>query len=245
MHNPDFQALESAWRGLHFLVNNTETDEMLKIRVLNVSKKELHKTLKRYKGTNWDQSPIFKRIYEQEFGQLGGEPYGCLVGDYYFDHSGPDVELLGEMAKIAAATHAPFISGTAPGTTADAVLERARQPARPHQDLHDARVRELAVSTRIRGRALPRPGHAPLPRAAPVRGPRRTQIEEFDFEEETTGADSDKYCWANAATTRWRSTSIGRSRCMAGARAFVVSNPAEPSKACPRIPSPPMTVVSI
>ena len=72
---------------------------MLKIRVMNISKKELSKTLKRFKGTAWDQSPIFKKIYEEEYGQLGGEPYGCLVGDYYFDHSPPDVELLGEMAQ--------------------------------------------------------------------------------------------------------------------------------------------------
>ncbi|HEY2902408.1 MAG TPA: type VI secretion system contractile sheath large subunit, partial [Polyangia bacterium] len=91
VHHPDFQQLESAWRGLHHLVNNTETDEMLKIRVMNISKKELHKTLRKFKGAAWDQSPIFKRLYEEEFGQLGGEPYGCVVGDYYFDHNGPDV----------------------------------------------------------------------------------------------------------------------------------------------------------
>ena len=103
LHHEDFQKLEGAWRGLHYLVNNTETDEMLKIRVMNISKKDLRKTLKKYKGTAWDQSPIFKKMYEEEYGQFGGEPYGCLVGDYYFDHSPPDVELLGEMAKIAAA----------------------------------------------------------------------------------------------------------------------------------------------
>src|SRR5579872_6000417 len=87
MHHPDFQQLESAWRGLHHLVNNTETDELLKIRVMNISKKDLHKTLKRHKGVGWDQSPLFKRIYEEEYGQFGGEPLGCLVGDYHFDHS--------------------------------------------------------------------------------------------------------------------------------------------------------------
>ena len=83
LHHADFQKLESAWRGLHHLVNNTETDEMLKIRVMNISKTELHRTLKRYKGTSWDQSPVFKKIYEEEYGQFGGEPFGCLVGDYY------------------------------------------------------------------------------------------------------------------------------------------------------------------
>ena len=72
---------------------------MLKIRFMNITKKELGKTLKRYKGTAWDQSPIFKKVYEAEYGQFGGEPFGCLVGDYYFDHTPPDVELLGEMSQ--------------------------------------------------------------------------------------------------------------------------------------------------
>jgi type VI secretion protein, EvpB/VC_A0108 family len=114
MHHPDFQQLESAWRGLHYLVNNTETDQQLKIRVLNVSKKDLGKVLKRYKGTAWDQSPVFKKVYEEEYGQLGGEPYGCLVGDYQFDHSPPDVELLRGIAQVSAASHAPFIAAAAP-----------------------------------------------------------------------------------------------------------------------------------
>ena len=107
LHQEDFQKLEGAWRGLHYMVNNTETDEMLKIRVMNISKQELGKTLKRYKGTAWDQSPLFKKLYEEEYGQFGGEPFGALVGDYHFDHSPPDVELLGEISKIAAAGHAP------------------------------------------------------------------------------------------------------------------------------------------
>ncbi|WP_290561952.1 type VI secretion system contractile sheath large subunit, partial [Agrobacterium sp.] len=114
IHHPDFQQLESAWRGLHYLVNNTESDEQLKIRVLNIAKPELHKTLKKFKGTAWDQSPIFKKMYEEEYGQFGGEPYGCLVGDYYFDQSPPDVELLGELSKVCAAMHAPFIAAASP-----------------------------------------------------------------------------------------------------------------------------------
>ncbi len=101
IHHEEFQKLESAWRGLSYLVNNTETDEMLKIRFMSISKQELGRTLKRYKGVGWDQSPIFKKIYEQEYGQFGGEPFGCIVGDYYFDHSPQDVELLGEMAEAA------------------------------------------------------------------------------------------------------------------------------------------------
>ena len=114
LHQSDFQKLESAWRGLHYMVNNTETDEFLKIRVMPISKQELGKTLKRYKGTAWDQSPLFKKLYEEEYGQFGGEPFGALVGDYHFDHSPPDVELLGEMSKVAAAAHCPFITGASP-----------------------------------------------------------------------------------------------------------------------------------
>jgi len=75
MHHPDFQKLEGSWRGMHYLINHTETDEMLKIKVLNISKKDVGKTLKKFKGTAWDQSPLFKKIYEHEYGQFGGEPF--------------------------------------------------------------------------------------------------------------------------------------------------------------------------
>lgn len=114
LHHDDFQQLESAWRGLHHLVTNTETDEKLKIRFMDVSKDDLRRTMKRYKGVAWDQSPFFKQIYEEEYGQLGGEPYGCLVADYYFDHTPPDVDLLSSIGKVAAAAHAPFITGASP-----------------------------------------------------------------------------------------------------------------------------------
>src|ERR1700692_4801770 len=114
LHHEDFQGLESAWRGLHYMVNNTETDETLKIKVLNISKKELGRTLKKFRGTAWDQSPVFKKVYEEEFGQFGGEPFGLLVGDYYFDHSPMDTQLLADIAQVAAGAHAPFIAAAAP-----------------------------------------------------------------------------------------------------------------------------------
>ena len=79
MHHADYQKLESAWRGLHYMVNNTETDEQLKIRVMSISKQDLGKTLKRYKGTAWDQSPLFKKLYEEEYGQFRGGPFGAIV----------------------------------------------------------------------------------------------------------------------------------------------------------------------
>jgi type VI secretion system protein ImpC len=129
LHHEDLQKLEGAWRGLHYLVNNTETDEMLKIRVLNISKLDLGKTLKRYKGTAWDQSPLFKRIYEAEYGQFGGEPFGCLVGDYHFDQSPPDVELLGEIARTSAAAHCPFIAGASPTVSARSMITPVRPTA--------------------------------------------------------------------------------------------------------------------
>ena len=81
LHHAEFQSLESAWRGLHYLVTNTETDEKLKLRFLDISKGDLRRTMKRYKGVAWDKSPLFKKIYEEEYGQLGGEPYGCLVAE--------------------------------------------------------------------------------------------------------------------------------------------------------------------
>ncbi|GGF11236.1 hypothetical protein GCM10011611_16100 [Aliidongia dinghuensis] len=198
LHNEDFQKLEGAWRGLHHLVNNTETDELLKIRVMNISKKDLAKNLKKYKGTAWDQSPIFKKMYEEEYGQFGGEPYGCLVGDYHFDHSPPDVELLSSMAQISAAMHAPFISGVAPSLMqmdSWAELSNPRDLTKIFQTPEYAAWRSLRESEDARyiGLAMPR-FLARLPYGA-----KSDPVEEFDFEEETESADSSKYVWANSA----------------------------------------------
>jgi len=197
LHQADFQQLEGAWRGLHHLVNNTETDEMLKIRVMNVSKKELARSLKRFKGTAWDQSPLFKKLYEEEYGQFGGEPYGCLVGDYYFDHSPPDVELLAQLAQIAAASHAPFISGAAPsllGMASWQELSNPRDLTKMFQPPEYAAWRSLRESedSRYIGLTMPR-FLARLPYGA-----KTDPVEEFDFEEDTEGAEHNKYVWANS-----------------------------------------------
>ncbi|NML16552.1 type VI secretion system contractile sheath large subunit [Azohydromonas caseinilytica] len=198
LHHSDFQQLESAWRGLHYLVNNTETDEMLKIRVFNITKQELGKTLKRYKGTAWDQSPLFKRVYEEEYGQFGGEPFGCMVGDYYFDHSPPDVELLGEMSKISAAAHMPFIAGASPSVMQMGSWQELADP----RDLSKkftmpeyAPWRSLRESedSRYIGLAMPR-FLSRLPYGA-----KTCPVEEFDFEEETAGGNHAAYTWANSA----------------------------------------------
>ena len=198
MHNEDFQKLEGAWRGLHHLVNNTETDEMLKIRVMNISKKEVGKTIKKYKGTAWDQSPLFKKLYEEEYGQLGGEPYGCLVGDYHFSHSPQDVEILSGMAQIAAAAHAPFISGadsSLMGMDSWQELSNPRDLAKIFSTPEYAAWRSLRESedAKYLGLAMPR-FLARLPYGA-----KTDPVEEFDFEEDAEGANSSKYTWANSA----------------------------------------------
>jgi type VI secretion system protein ImpC len=198
LHHEDFQKLEGAWRGLHYLVTNTETDEMLKIRVMNISKQDLGKTLKRYKGTAWDQSPIFKSVYEAEYGLFGGEPFGCLVGDYYFDHSAPDVELLGEIAKTSASAHCPFIAGANPAVMQMGSWQELSNP----RDLTKifttpeyAAWRSLRESedSRYIGLAMPR-FLARLPYGA-----KSDPVEAFDFEEDTGAADHSKYTWANSA----------------------------------------------
>jgi type VI secretion system protein ImpC len=198
MHHEDFQKLESAWRGLHYLVTNTETDEMLKIRVMNISKNELRKNLRKYKGVAWDQSPVFKQIYEQEYGQFGGEPYGCLVGDYFFDHSPPDIDLLRGIAQISAAAHCPFIAGASPTVMqmeSWQELSNPRDLTKIFTTAEYASWRSLRESddSRYIGLAMPR-FLARLPYGA-----KTDPVDEFDFEEETEGADSRKYVWANSA----------------------------------------------
>src|SRR5438552_3434150 len=112
MHAPEFQQLEATWRGLHYLVHQSETGENLKIRVLNVTKNELFKDLER--AAEFDQSALFKKIYEEEYGQLGGKPYGMLVGDYQFGRTAQDISLLTMISQVAAAAHAPFVASASP-----------------------------------------------------------------------------------------------------------------------------------
>ena len=198
MHHPDFQKLEGAWRGLHYLVNNTETDEMLKIRVLNISKADLGKTLKRFKGTAWDQSPVFKQIYTAEYDQFGGEPFGCLVGDYHFDHSPADVEILQEMAQISSAAHCPFIVGAAPSLMQMGSWQELANPrdlTKIFGTAEYAAWRSLRDSedSKYIGMAMPR-FLARLPYGA-----KTSPVEEFAFEEITGNGDHSKYTWANAS----------------------------------------------
>jgi len=198
MHHEDFKALEGTWRGLHYLVNNTETDEKLKIRVLNISKKDTGRILRKFKGTAWDQSPIFKKVYEEEFGTPGGSPYGCIVGDYYFDHSPQDVEMLSGMAQICASSHTPFISAAAPSLMNMDSWQELMDPrdlTKIFQTPEYAAWRSLRSSedSRYIGLTMPKT-LARLPY-----GVKTSPVEEFNFEEDTESADHSKYVWSNAA----------------------------------------------
>src|SRR2546421_3608724 len=198
LHHEDFKSLEGSWRGLHYLVNNTETGENLKIRVMNISKKDVSKTLKKFKGTAWDQSPLFKKLYEEEFGMPGGQPYGCLLGDYSFDHSAPDVEMLGGIAQISAAAHAPFLTAAAPSLLNMETWQELSNPrdlAKIFGTPEYAAWKSLRQSedSRYLGLTMPRVlGRMPY-------GAKTNPVDEFAFEEDTAGADHTKYVWTNAA----------------------------------------------
>ncbi|MDR3334947.1 MAG: type VI secretion system contractile sheath large subunit [Treponema sp.] len=198
IHHPDFAQLESAWRGLSYLVNNSQTGENLKIRVMNVSKTELGKTLKKFKGTAWDQSPLFKKLYEDEYGTAGGEPYGALIGDYYFNHTGPDVEILKGVAQVSAASHMPFISAADPSIMN---LDSWQDLANPRDISKIFTMAEYAAWRSFRESDDSRYVALALPRVlsrAPY-GATTNPVEEFNFEEDTGAGASDKYNWMNAA----------------------------------------------
>jgi type VI secretion system protein ImpC len=197
IHHPEYQALESAWRGLEYTVMNTETSTDLKIKVMNASKDELYKMFSSYRGAAWDQSPLFKRVYEAEFGQLGGQPYGCLVGDYYFSHQPTDVAVIEGMAKVASAAHAPFISGTSHelfGMDSWQDLSKPRDLAKIFDTPEYAAWRSLRQKDDSRYIALTMPRVL----ARQTYGAKAEPVSEFAFEEDTAG-DHDKYAWMNAA----------------------------------------------
>jgi len=196
MHAPDFQKLESTWRGLHYLVHQSETGEALKIRVLNVKKQELLKDLE--KAAEFDQSSLFKKIYEEEFGVLGGQPYGMLMGDYEFGRSPEDVGLLKLLSNVAASSHAPFIAGTSPqmfGFESFTELANPRDLAKVFDSVEYAAWKSFRESEDSRYVALTMPHVlARLPY-----GQKFKQVAEFNFEEKVDGKEHDRYLWMNAS----------------------------------------------
>jgi type VI secretion system protein ImpC len=198
IHHEKFRTLEGGWRGLDYLVNNTETDESLKLRVLNISKTEVAKELKKFKGTAWDQSPLFKKIYEEEYGTPGGAPYGCLIGDFYFDHNPQDIAFLQGISQIAAAAHIPFISGADPkllNMDTWQELSNPRDLTKIFQTAEYASWKSLRDSedTKYLGLTMPR-FLSRLPYSQ-----EKNPVEEFVFEEDVSGAQHDKFVWSNAA----------------------------------------------
>ena len=203
MRNEKFQNLEGSWRGLQHLVSNSETSSQLKIRMLNISKKELARDLE--KAVEFDQSQIFKKIYESEFGTAGGEPYSALVGDYEFNASPDDINLLTNMSNIAAAGFCPFISASAPemfGFETYTELSKPRDLEKIFESAEYIKWRSFRDSEDSRFVVLTMPRVlARLPY-----GKETKPIEAFDFEEgniDSTGRQlerhHDDYCWMNAA----------------------------------------------
>ncbi len=198
IHAEEFQKLESAWRGLNYLVFNSETDVTLKIRVMNVSKQELYREFKVYPGARWDQSPIFKKLYEAEYGTLGGDPYGCLVGDYYFDHSPTDVQLLRDISKVAAAMHAPFFAAANSSLLG---MDSWNELSNPRDIGKVFDTPDYAAFKSLRDQPDSRYVGLCMPRvlARQPYGAKSEPVEEFAFEENTDGHKGEKYGWMNAA----------------------------------------------
>ncbi len=198
LHHPEFQKIESAWRGLAYCVNNSEPDATMKIKVMNVSKAELERELRSYPGAKWDQSPLFKKVYESEFGQLGGQPFGALVADYYFDHSSTDVRVLRDMGKIAAAAHAPFIA-SANSTLLG--MDSWTELSNPHDLTTIFETPDYAAWNSLRDSENSRYVALTAPRvlAREPYGQNSLPVEAFNFEEETDGHGGEKYAWMNAS----------------------------------------------
>ena len=196
MHDPAVQKLESTWRGLHYLVMQTETSTTLKIRVLNLKKQELFKDLE--KAVEFDQSSLFKKIYEEEYGQLGGQPYGMLVGDYEFGRNAEDINLLKMISGVAAASHAPFVSAANPklfNFESWTELANPRDLAKIFDSVEYAAWKSFRESEDSRYVALAMPrvlGRLPY-------GENFKRVAEFNFEEQVDGKEHNNYLWMNAA----------------------------------------------
>lgn len=196
LHHPEFQKLEGSWRGLQYLLKQSETGTALKIKVLNVSKKDLLRDLQR--APEFDQSALFKKVYEEEYGVFGGTPFGALVGDYYFDKSGQDIELLEKVSQVAAAAHAPFITAASHemmNLDSWADLDTPRDLAKIFDSTEYAKWKGFRNSEDSRYVALT----APRVLAREPYGSATVPIEAFNYEERVDGTNHDHYCWTNAA----------------------------------------------
>lgn len=196
MHHEDFQKLEATWRGMNYLVMNTETSTRLKLRVMNITKKELLDDLE--KAVEFDQSQLFKKVYEEEYGTFGGHPYGLLIGDYEFGRHPQDVALLELVSNVAAAAHAPFIASTDPkmyDMSCFTQLGVPRDLAKIFESAELIKWRSFRDSedSRYVGLMLPR-----ILLRLPY-GPETIPTEGMEFVEDVDGTDHEKYLWGNPA----------------------------------------------
>ncbi len=196
LHHADFQKLEGSWRGLRHLVFNSSSNSQLKIRVMNVTKKELLRDMQR--APEFDQSALFKKVYEEEYGVFGGAPFGALIGDYEFGKHPEDVELLEKIASVASASHAPFFAAAAPSLMnldSWTQIDAPRDLSKIFDSTEYAKWKGFRQSedSRYVGLCLPRTlGRLPY-------GPDSKPVDEFNYNEHVDGSDHSKYLWTNAA----------------------------------------------
>jgi type VI secretion system protein ImpC len=196
LHHPKFQQLEATWRGIRYMLENSETGTNLKIKVFNATKRELLRDLQRV--PEFDQSQTFKKVYEHEFGTFGGEPFGALLGDYEFGKGPEDIEFLERISQVAAAAHAPFLSASSPemlNLESFTILDSPRDMAKVFDTTEYARWKGFRLSEDSRYVALTMP--RVLMRVPYGKDSKR--IDGFNYEESVTGADHSKYLWGNAA----------------------------------------------
>jgi type VI secretion system protein ImpC len=196
LHHPSFQKLEGSWRGLKYLMDQSETSDRLKIKVLNVNKKELLRDLQR--APEFDQSALFKKVYEEEFGIFGGAPFGALIGDYEFGRGPEEIELLEKVAQVAASAHAPFLSAASPdmlNQESFTNIDAPRDMAKIFDSSEYAKWKSFRASedSRYVGLCLP---HVLM--RLPY-GKNGASVDAFNFEEGVDGSDHSKYLWGNAA----------------------------------------------
>jgi len=197
MHHPDFQKLESTWSGLQYLCKHTSTGALMKIRIFNATKAELVRDFKT--AIDFDQSALFKKVYEEEFGTFGGAPFGTLVGDYQISRQPEDMYFVEQMSHVAAAAHAPFLSAASPemfGLDGFTDLGKPRDMSKVFDTVEYAKWKSFRESEDARyvGLTVPRfLGRLPF---SPKDG---ATVEGFNFVEDVDGSDHAKYLWINAA----------------------------------------------
>jgi type VI secretion system protein ImpC len=196
LHHPDFQKLEGTWRGLRYLMDQSETSDKLKIKILNTSKRDLLRDLQR--ASEFDQSALFKKVYEEEYGIFGGAPFAALIGDYEFGRGPEEIELLEKIAQVASAAHAPFLSAAGPdmlNMESFTALDAPRDMAKIFDSSEFAKWKSFRQSedSRYVGLTLP---HVLM--RLPY-GKNGIQVDGFNYEEGVDGSDHKKYLWSNAA----------------------------------------------